>query len=326
MKCVRQMGFDYVFDESIGYSGYVSAARQMLLEKQSAAEKMSEDEKSEIFPMISTTCPVVVRLIQMKYRALISHLVTLDSPMELTAQYAIDHELVPENVVMESAHPYQKSGIWEYTHYEEAAALLVTFSSKTDVTGFHDMDSLYVTDANGREMQYKGTKLAGETLLLAGNTFTVYLKEVWSTKNEFGFRIISVTGLSQEEYEARLAEIEQNPWVSHVVNGTLEITGYKGTGTEIIIPAHINGAPVSGIADNAFEGYVPLTRVEIEDGVRRIGESAFSGCGNVTEIILPDSIEEIGSYAFYRCGSLESLDFPENPWPQLPLHSRSSGP
>jgi len=121
------------------------------------------------------------------------------------AQYAIDHELVPENVVMGSAHPYQKSGIWEYTHYEEAAALLVTFSSKTDVTGFHDMDSLYVTDANGREMQYKGTKLAGETLMLAGNTFTVYLKEVWSTKNEFGFRIISVTGLSQEEYEARLA-------------------------------------------------------------------------------------------------------------------------
>jgi Iron only hydrogenase large subunit, C-terminal domain len=52
---------------------------------------MSEDEKSEIFPMISTTCPVVVRLIQMKYRALISHLVTLDSPLELTAQYAIDY-------------------------------------------------------------------------------------------------------------------------------------------------------------------------------------------------------------------------------------------
>ena len=52
---------------------------------------MSEDERNEIFPMISTTCPVVVRLIQMKYRALISHLVTLDSPTELTAQYAIDY-------------------------------------------------------------------------------------------------------------------------------------------------------------------------------------------------------------------------------------------
>jgi len=91
MKCVRQMGFDYVFDESIGYSGYVSAARQMLHEKQSQLEGLSEDEKSEIFPMISTTCPVVVRLIQMKYRALISHLVTLDSPLELTAQYAIDY-------------------------------------------------------------------------------------------------------------------------------------------------------------------------------------------------------------------------------------------
>ena len=91
MKCVRQMGFDYVFDESIGYSGYVSAARQMLREKQESAKDLSDDEKSEIFPMISTTCPVVVRLIQMKYRALISHLVTLDSPMELTAQYAIDY-------------------------------------------------------------------------------------------------------------------------------------------------------------------------------------------------------------------------------------------
>ena len=91
LKAVRQLGFDYVFDESIGYSGYVSAARQMLREKQEMAADMSEDEKNEIFPMISTTCPVVVRLIQMKYRALISHLVTLDSPTELTAQYAIDY-------------------------------------------------------------------------------------------------------------------------------------------------------------------------------------------------------------------------------------------
>ena len=91
LKAVRQLGFDYVFDESIGYSGYVSAARQMLREKQEMASDMSEDEKNEIFPMISTTCPVVVRLIQMKYRALISHLVTLDSPTELTAQYAIDY-------------------------------------------------------------------------------------------------------------------------------------------------------------------------------------------------------------------------------------------
>ena len=52
MKCVRQMGFDYVFDESIGYSGYVSAARQMLREKQDSAKDLSDDEKSEIFPMI----------------------------------------------------------------------------------------------------------------------------------------------------------------------------------------------------------------------------------------------------------------------------------
>ena len=91
LKAVRELGFDYVFDESVGYSGYVSAAKQMLSEKQEASKEMSEDEKNEIFPMISTTCPVVVRLIQMKYRALISHLVTLDSPMELTAQYAIDY-------------------------------------------------------------------------------------------------------------------------------------------------------------------------------------------------------------------------------------------
>ena len=91
LKAVRQLGFDYVFDESIGYAGYVSAARQMISEKQEALKDSPDDEVSEVFPMISTTCPVVVRLIQMKYRALISHLVTLDSPMELTAQHAIDY-------------------------------------------------------------------------------------------------------------------------------------------------------------------------------------------------------------------------------------------
>ncbi|HPE39054.1 MAG TPA: [Fe-Fe] hydrogenase large subunit C-terminal domain-containing protein [Bacillota bacterium] len=90
LKAVKLLGFDYVYDESIGYSGYLSATKQMIHEKIELCKSLSEDEQKDIFPLISSSCPVVVRLIQMKYRTLISHLISIDSPMEMTARYAID--------------------------------------------------------------------------------------------------------------------------------------------------------------------------------------------------------------------------------------------
>ena len=98
----------------------------------------------------------------------------------------------------------------------------------------------------------------------------------------------------------------------------IEITGYTGTDPDIVIPATINGKPITRIknnaftnlpltsaimpatvvfiGDNAFQG-TQLTGVQIPDSVFSIGLSAFNGC-QLTHLVIPDSVTYIGNEAF----------------------------
>ena len=127
----------------------------------------------------------------------------------------------------------------------------------------------------------------------------------------FGFRITDVTPLDAAGYQAYLDGLALNPWKSRVVNGTLEITAYLGRETDLTIPSHINGAPVSSIADRAFQGNRILTRVRVEEGITKIGTNAFNMCSNLKEVILPDSITELGDSVFVDCESLTDVVYPK---------------
>jgi hypothetical protein len=59
-------------------------------------------------------------------------------------------------------------------------------------------------------------------------------------------------------------------------NNTITITGYTGTNTTVIIPAMINGLPVTGIGSYAFEDQTRLVSVTIPAGVATIGQYAFA--------------------------------------------------
>lgn len=90
-------------------------------------------------------------------------------------------------------------------------------------------------------------------------------------------------------------------------DGTLEITGYQGNDTELVIPAEINGKRVTGIGDSAFSGCSSLTGIELPAGITSIGVNAFSGCRSLTEIKLPESLTIIGDYAFGELKDMELL-------------------
>lgn len=65
--------------------------------------------------------------------------------------------------------------------------------------------------------------------------------------------------------------------------------------------------------EDEWKDYLPnVERVEVEEGVTKIGTNAFVGCVNATEISLPESLTEIGNYAFYNCESLGDLKIPGN--------------
>jgi iron only hydrogenase large subunit-like protein len=78
LAALRNIGFSEVWEVAQGAELVTSATMRYLDEALSRG----------IRPVISSACPVVVRLIQMKYPGLIDHLVPLDAPMEVTARLA----------------------------------------------------------------------------------------------------------------------------------------------------------------------------------------------------------------------------------------------
>ncbi|QNU68216.1 4Fe-4S dicluster domain-containing protein [Ruminiclostridium herbifermentans] len=73
---LKSIGFDYVFEVAKAAEIVSEATRQLL--------KNNEIKK----PMISSACPAVVRLIQVRFPGLIDNIVKLESPMEVAAKIA----------------------------------------------------------------------------------------------------------------------------------------------------------------------------------------------------------------------------------------------
>jgi len=115
-------------------------------------------------------------------------------------------------------------------------------------------------------------------------------------------------------------------------NGGVCITKYLGGDvTELKIPENINGRPVTGIGEKAFERiyftYVRLPdslthidkeafdacfyleAVELPDSLTSIGESAFNNTA-LREIYIPDSVTELGNGVFSNCSDLNSVRLP----------------
>ena len=78
--------------------------------------------------------------------------------------------------------------------------------------------------------------------------------------------------------------------------------------TEVDIPAEYNGLPVREIGDAAFFMSKFLTRVNIPEGIEKIGNSAFCSCG-LREVTLPESLKELDTEAFLWCSELERVIF-----------------
>ena len=94
--------------------------------------------------------------------------------------------------------------------------------------------------------------------------------------------------------------------------GGVTITAYIGDAVTLIIPAAIEGLPVTSIERMAFSGRTDITSVTIPSSVTSIGNNAFSGCTGLTSVTLPDSVITIGNYAFRECESLTTVTIPSS--------------
>ncbi|MBR2853700.1 MAG: leucine-rich repeat domain-containing protein, partial [Clostridia bacterium] len=94
-------------------------------------------------------------------------------------------------------------------------------------------------------------------------------------------------------------------------DNTAKIIEYRGTDTELIIPAELDGFPVTAIGDGVFQLKQKITSVVIPEGVVSIGSKAFSSCDGITKIKLPKTLKSIGNRAFSNCKGLRELVLPE---------------
>lgn len=123
----------------------------------------------------------------------------------------------------------------------------------------------------------------------------------------------------------------------YTINGdTVTINTYLGSDMTPLVPAEINGLPVSKIGYNCFKGsqitsvYIPDTIHMIDTGAFSsctklknvyfmsdttsvdIGPSAFQNCKALVNIKLPTETRTIGNNAFSGCSALTKLTIPES--------------
>ncbi len=90
--------------------------------------------------------------------------------------------------------------------------------------------------------------------------------------------------------------------------GEVTILGYLGSSSHVVIPSHIQGAPVVKIGDGAFAGKT-FEAVSLPYTLREIGKFAFEDCNNLQELLIPHGVKKIDEGAFMGCTSLKALHF-----------------
>ncbi|MDR0867246.1 MAG: leucine-rich repeat domain-containing protein [Planctomycetota bacterium] len=81
---------------------------------------------------------------------------------------------------------------------------------------------------------------------------------------------------------------------------------YVGKGGNVVIPAELEGFPVTGL--RGFVDRKGITSVTIPDSVTGIG--SFRDCRDLTSITIPNSVTWIQEHAFKGCSGLTAITIP----------------
>lgn len=124
----------------------------------------------------------------------------------------------------------------------------------------------------------------------------------------------------EESYiEGTLGDFTYWKYTNHVT-----IAGFNRDSevTEVVIPANIEGLPVTEIGQFAFgynEYYGPydrpynnLQKVIIPNSVTSIGYDAFANCSKLTEVVLSKNLNRIETNAFYNCIGITEIVIPKS--------------
>ncbi|MDR1674437.1 MAG: leucine-rich repeat protein [Oscillospiraceae bacterium] len=99
---------------------------------------------------------------------------------------------------------------------------------------------------------------------------------------------------------------------AYTVSGDeVTVTDYIGNDTDIAVPYEIEGLPVTGIGESAFENCISVESIKIPNRIAYIGDFAFWRT-SLNDVEIPDSVTYIGYAAFVYSKNLTSINVSEN--------------
>lgn len=87
----------------------------------------------------------------------------------------------------------------------------------------------------------------------------------------------------------------------------VNITGYRGKGSEVAVPGMIDGCPVTCIGKKAFLSNKMVKQISLPESVVRIEDWAFAYCGKLSKIVVPYHRMDTGQGIFKECFALEQI-------------------
>lgn len=105
---------------------------------------------------------------------------------------------------------------------------------------------------------------------------------------------------------------EKQDFCYTIINEEASIIGFEGEPEYIVVPAEIEGVPVTEIRDNAFYECHTLKQIILPDSIKKIGHHCFYECSALEGIELPEYVSEIGMGCFSECSSLSYVIIPDS--------------
>lgn len=134
--------------------------------------------------------------------------------------------------------------------------------------------NIYVVD----HLNYNGTTYSGKNLIS------------YETYNSRDFRENTLNWLFIKKHHENYNGLKY----TIIANSYIIITGYTGSDDEVIIPETINGLPVLGISDLAFEDYTTIKSIEYPESLLMVGAATLKGCYNIETIIIDEATSFLG--------------------------------
>ncbi|MBR1724243.1 MAG: leucine-rich repeat domain-containing protein [Ruminococcus sp.] len=199
-----------------------------------------------------------------------------------------------------------------------AMAAVMTVGMSGSITGSADIfaapetPSFAVVDSEAVENEFSATSGYDK------DEWEAYKKNYWDSWEEHG---------DDEEYDGNVGlDITKDGLIYHinVLDNCIEVADYIGKGTKLVIPAKIDGLPVTGLLDIGhwdLEGYgfnemKNVKTVVFKAKIERIG-SSFTNCPKLEKVTLPEGLKELADWkentccAFSDCPKLKEVVIPD---------------